>query len=456
MLDKEFQKTKHLNNRAVFGLSPGAKQSVNTFFEKREIIPIEVISKPGLSEVGMSADRNAQQKIIQAKSHDDTRKLNIAWMGRLRTTPDSFREKMVLFWHNHFACRSQRVFLAQQQNNLFRKHALGSFADLLMEVSKDPAMLQFLNNQQNRKGHPNENFAREVMELFTLGRGNYTETDIKEAARAFTGWKANKEGEFIFQTKEHDPDVKTFRGQSGNFSGEDIINRILEDKQTARFIARKLTAYLVSPLVEDKYIEDLAQSFYKSGYNIERLLRDIFSADWFFEKKFVGTHVKSPVELLIGMQQQTDSKFIDDQALIFFQRGLNQLLFFPPNVGGWPSGKDWIDSSSLAFRMVISQKIFNKQDIGFRPKDDGDVNSLREKKRKLDLSLDVNWENLATRFSGNQAQVYEKAEDFLLSNPTSPQNKELILKFSNKAKNETDLVKAIFTGIMSLPEYQLC
>ncbi len=148
-------------------------------------------------------------------------------MEKLSATDDPLTEKMVLFWHNHFACRTMVPFLAQQQNNVLRKYALGSFADMLMAVSKDPAMLQFLNNQQNKKGHPNENFAREVMELFTLGRGHYTEEDIKEAARAFTGWGFSLQGEFQFRGKQHDEGEKTFRGKTKKYSGEDIIIAIL-------------------------------------------------------------------------------------------------------------------------------------------------------------------------------------------------------------------------------------
>ncbi len=406
----------------------------------------------------MAADRKERVKEAFMKSRENMMKLNLAWMEKLRTTNDPLQEKMVLFWHNHFSCRTQLPYLAQQQNNILRKYALGSFDDMLIAVSKDPAMLQFLNNQQNRKGHPNENFAREVMELFTLGRGHYSETDIKEAARAFTGWGFNQKREFQFREKQHDDGDKTFRGQTKNFSADDIVNSILEDKQTARFITQKLVAYLVSEdYVTSDSAEELAQSFYKSGYNIGKLVKDIFLADWFYKNKFIGNRIKTPVELIIGIQHQTESKFADPQSLIFFQRALSQQLFFPPNVGGWPKGKQWIDSSSLTFRMAMPQLVFHKQETEFQAKDDGDVNSLREKKPKRDFSLDVNWNNLANHFrGGTNEEVYAKSEDYLLSKPTSTLNKELILKFANGAKSDGDLVKKIFTGIMSLPEYQLC
>src|SRR5260370_30138565 len=429
-------KTKHLCNRASFGCTPSDKgKQVKSFFVKSDSL-IDVIPKPELPDI--PSDKMKFKDVFQ-DSRENLMKLNLAWLEKLRSTEDPLREKMVLFWHNHFSFRSLIPYLAQQQNHLLRKHALGNFADMLLQISKDPAMLQFLNNQQNRKGHPNENFAREVMELFTLGRGNYTETDIKEAARAFTGWGFNAKGEYQFREKQHDFDSKTFRGQTKNFTGEDIIHSILEDKQTARFITQKIIAsFVLQENPPSVLIDDCAQSFYKSGYDIGKLMKMVLSADWFYKNEFVGNRIKTPVELIIGIQHQTMSQFADPQSLIFFQRALGQLLLFPPNVGGWPQGKQWIDSSSLTFRMAMPQLVFHKQETEFQAKNDGDVNSLREKKPKRDFSLDVSWENLANRFSGDRQYAYQKIENYLLSRPTSAQNKELILKFSNRAKSEPE------------------
>lgn len=448
-------KTKHLCNRAGFGYSfSDEKMQVKAFFADGIDPALDVIAKPELPD---NPSGKMQFKDVFQRSRENLMKLNLSWMERLRTTNDPLREKMVLFWHNHFACRTLIPYLAQQQNNILRKHALGNFADMLMEISKDPAMLQFLNNQQNRKGHPNENFAREVMELFTLGRGNYTETDIKEAARAFTGWGFNVKGEFQFREKQHDFDQKTFRGQTKNFTGEDIIHAILEDKRTASFITGKIYNYLVSQdFSADGEINELANSFYKSGYDIGRLVKNILSSDLFYKSEFVGNRIKTPIELIVGIQHQTGSHFADEQSLIFFQRALGQLLFFPPNVGGWPNGKQWIDSSSLTFRMAMPQLVFHKQETEFQAKDDGDVNSLRERKPKRDFSLNVDWKPLVTHFQGRAKSVFDQAEHLLLSRSTSLENKEAVLKLTVGAKDEADLVMRIFTGIMSLPEYQLC
>src|SRR5258708_21522973 len=236
-------KTKHLCNRASFGCTPSDKgKQVKSFFVKSDSL-IDGISKPELPDI--PSDKMKFKDIFQ-DSRENLMKLNLAWLEKLRSTEDPLREKMVLFWHNHFSCRTLIPYLAQRQNNLQRKHALGNFADMLLEISKDPAMLQFLNNQQNRKNHPNENFAREVMELFTLGRGNYSETDIKEAARAFTGWGFNAKGEYQFREKQHDFDIKTFPGQTKHFTGDDIIPTILQDTQTAKFISQKIISSFVS------------------------------------------------------------------------------------------------------------------------------------------------------------------------------------------------------------------
>ena len=170
------------------------------------------------------------RKMFMKEQRQEEKELNLTWINRMSTTDAPLQEKMTLFWHNHFACRSKNAAFAQQLNNIQRTNALGNFRTLLFQVAESPAMLQFLNNQQNQKGHPNENFAREVMELFTIGRGNYTETDVKESARSFTGYGFNKDGEFVNRRFFHDDGQKTFMGKTGNFNGEDILNALLDKK----------------------------------------------------------------------------------------------------------------------------------------------------------------------------------------------------------------------------------
>ncbi|MDB5233313.1 MAG: hypothetical protein JWR44_306, partial [Hymenobacter sp.] len=249
------------------------------------------------------ADLTPEQRKMQNQGMREAfNNMSTAWMDRMATSPAQLREKMMLFWHGHFACRVRQPDAALSLHNAMRKYALVKFPDLLLAVSREPAMLQFLNNQQNRKEHPNENFAREVMELFTLGRGNYTEQDVKEAARAFTGWGYDYQGNFKFREREHDAGPKTFLGKTGNLTGEDVLTHILEQPAAATFLTTKIYRFFVNDVPNPAHIELLAVAFRKSGYDIADLLERMFSADWFYEPANVGTHIKSPVELLAGIR----------------------------------------------------------------------------------------------------------------------------------------------------------
>ena len=191
----------------------------------------------GIEEAGRQQRKELdkdERKKIQQKNREGVRNLNTYWMHEMVNSSSQLREKAAFFFHGHFACRNLNVFYQQGLLDIIRKNALGNFGTMLKEVSKSAAMLNFLNNQQNKKDHPNENFAREVMELFTLGRGNYTETDGKEAARAFTGWGATLKGEFQFRRFQHDFGSKTVLGKTGNFEGEEVLDILLQQKQTAR------------------------------------------------------------------------------------------------------------------------------------------------------------------------------------------------------------------------------
>ena len=173
--------------------------------------------------------------MIRKQSVQDISKLNIRWLQEMTESPAQLLEKMSLFWHGHFASKTVNIIYDQALLNVIRENALGNFRDLLFEVSKTASMIQFLNNNQNKKGHPNENFARELMELFTIGRGHYTETDVKESARAFTGWGTNIQGDFIFVRRQHDDGIKTFFGKTGNLSGEDILEYSIGSKTNSCF-----------------------------------------------------------------------------------------------------------------------------------------------------------------------------------------------------------------------------
>jgi uncharacterized protein (DUF1800 family) len=404
-----------------------------------------------------------QQKQIREMSKDDLKNLNIRWLDEMVNSEAQLREKMSLFWHGHFACRVINSYYQQELLQVIRENALGNFKDLLKAVSKSASMLQFLNNQQNRKQHPNENFAREVMELFTMGRGNYTENDIKEAARAFTGWGFNMQGEFVFRKMLHDEGQKTVLGKTGNFDGDDIINLLLEQKQTARYIAKKIYRYYVNDKADEEKVEWLAGRFYQNGYDIKKLLDDIFTSDWFYSEKNIGTKIKSPVELLAGMRRLLPMELENEQAQLLFQRTLGQILFYPPNVAGWPGGKNWIDSSSLMLRLRIPQIVTLNEAMDIRPKSDDDVmmgQMMEEGIKKLkavakDATARVDWTMVNKVFEAVPRENLLQKISAVLLQTRSQVSTNILNKYLNTESRE-NFIKSAIVNIMSTPEYQLC
>ncbi|NOT76915.1 MAG: DUF1800 domain-containing protein [Cyclobacteriaceae bacterium] len=458
-------RVKHLMNRAAFGLSINrpAIDLADLNKESQKVSLLNSVPKPeidagDLQSMKDKATRKEMVKELFSKSRQELMKLNVDWVDKIIADP-SLREKMTFFWHGHFACRTLVPYFAQQQNNILRTSALGSFREMLMGISKDPAMLQFLNNQQNRKDHPNENFAREVMELFTLGRGNYTETDVKEAARAFTGWAFNVQGEFQFRQKQHDFSSKTFRGTTRNFTGEDILESILEDRKTASFITNKLYRYFISDQnAPGKIADEWSESFYKSDYNIQKLLQTMLQSDEFNNATHIGNRIKSPIDLIISLLLHTGGKFENDQSIIFLERALGQILFYPPNVSGWTSGKGWIDSTSLTFRVSLPMLLFGGSETDFEAADDGDANGLgKEATKKRRLQCNVDWTNLANQFTKSSAtETLETIQSFLLARPTTSTNQSNIARLAGSTHGDAEFVKKAFIGFMSVPEYQLC
>lgn len=326
--------------------------------------------------------------------------LNLKWIELMASTQSQLREKMALFWHGHLALRGRGVKQVENYIDTIRGYALENFGTMLHEVAKEPAMLQFLNAAQNKKESPNENFARELLELFTMGRGHYTEQDIKEAARAFTGWSVEKGESFKFRPKLHDFGEKTFLGKKGRFSGEDIINIALEQKQTARYIVSKLWKFIVSPEPDTERINELADVFYSSNYEIKPLLKKMFTSDWFYDTSVSKPIIKSPTELLVGITRQFGIKYEDPDQLLPFQRLMGQALFFPPNVSGWAGGRSWIDNTTLIVRLKLSEVLIknssletegtlelNKEDA-FKNEPDGKVNFRS-------VNCTINWKRIA-------------------------------------------------------------
>jgi Protein of unknown function (DUF1800) len=309
----------------------------------------------------------------------ETQRLGLWWANRMLTTRRPLEEKLTLFWHGHFATGENKVRdyrMMLRQNQMFRTNASGNFRELLVGLLKDPAMLVYLDNGENIKAHPNENFGRELLELFTMGVGNYSERDVREAARAFTGW-TNDVLVFKLDTEQHDAGQKTFLGRTGPLGGEDIIDIILAQPVTAEFVAAKLYRFFVREEIGGAVKIELGRTFRDSGYQLKPLLKRIFLSKDFYSGPSVATQIKSPVHLVVSTYKKlglTEVPTIPDFGRM--TASLGQSLFDPPNVAGWAGGRTWITPSTLLergnlFRAVLfpDVKNFSAPDRSMSPTD---------------------------------------------------------------------------------------
>jgi hypothetical protein len=354
------------------------------------------------------------------------------WLHTMLHSPHPLLEKVTLFWHGHFATSAAKVTsapLMARQNALLRRHALGSFRTLLVESAKDPAMLLWLDSATNHKTRPNENYAREVMELFCLGLGQYSEPDVKEAARAFTGWEVRRE-QFYFNAAQHDRGLKTVLGRQGNFEGDALIGILLDRPAAARFIVRKLFRFFVSDVAQpsDALLAPLVEEF-ASGYDIRRLLQTILASNLFFSPHAMGQKIKSPVELAIGLLHALESE-TNMVALSKSLRDLGQGLFFPPNVKGWDGGADWINSASLLGRANLVAALVAG------PERQAAIHELVERNSNGDIENQIRWLlKLLVATDVPQAAIDEL-------------NRIAMAKPSNRWSN-------VVQAIAALPEFQL-
>ncbi|HVC95305.1 MAG TPA: DUF1800 domain-containing protein [Pirellulales bacterium] len=297
-----------------------------------------------------------------AVGSDNPARLKAWWVYRMLATPDPLGERLTLMWHNHFATSNRKVqnpALMYAQNELFRRRARGSFSDLLLSVVKHPAMLLWLDAESNRKGHPNENLARELMELFTLGVGHYTEDDVKEAARALTGWTV-KNREFREAAAYHDDAEKTILGQRGSWRGDDLVAILMDEPATAMRLARRVCELLMGEgLIEDHAIAELADGLRQRkldvGWAVEKVLRSAA----FFADRNIGNRVQAPAEYIVGAVRALEivEPPPSTMGLAEWMGAMGQDLFEPPNVFGWAGGRSWINSRSLIARGNFAQRL---------------------------------------------------------------------------------------------------
>ena len=452
----------HLYWRVGFGILPkelhnlsskNKKDVVNNLLQtSKKVIPLKIDTVELDALMAVSYEKIKENiKKIQQISKQKTKDLNIAWFDRLTNSDALLGEKMTLFWANHFVCEDNNFVFTQQFHNTLRAHALGNFGDFVKAVSKEAAMTKYLNTKQNKKEKPNENFARELMELFTLGVGNYSEEDIKESARAFTGYSHDLQGEFVFRNRQHDDGIKTFFGKTGNFNGDAIIDIILENKQCAKYICGKMYRYFVNDTIDENHVNEMANVFYKD-YDIENLMRHILLSDWFYEEKNIGTKIKSPIEFLAGLRTVVPIDFKNQKQLSYIQKLLGQILLNPPNVAGWKGGRNWIDSNTIMLRLKLPSILLNNAYIS-KAKQGYSDDTLEDKKaifkkqfgKRFDTSAD--WSYFENQFKS--IDIID-LENHLLACSMN-EDASAYLKSLNKVSKQEHCVQ-----LMSLPEYQMC
>lgn len=374
-----YEMAAHLLNRAGFGGSPAAIQKLADLGQEQAVASLldyEKIYDPTRDPVWATPDPERLQKLreaIKAAKPEDAKLLQQQenklqadrmlelrgwWFNRMAKTPRPFQEKMVLFWHGHFATSIEKIrgapnstYLMWRQNELFRRLATDNWLRLLIETGKDPAMLLWLDQAESRKEHPNENFAREVMELFALGEGHYTEHDITEAARALTGWSYDRqEQKFIYRPAFHDTGTKTVLGLTGNLEGEDFLAQIVKQPQAAKFITGKLWNFFAGQFPSARLNDALATTFREYGNDFKPFLYVMFRSEEFYGDDIVRNEVKSPVQWLVGSARMLESDLPPPFICSAITRSLGQDLFAPPNVKGWDGGTAWITTNTLLER----------------------------------------------------------------------------------------------------------
>ncbi len=395
----------------------------------------------------------------QVQDRQDVQYLIQWWLGQMLITPRPLEEKLTLLWHGHFASRYRNVrdaYLMQQQNHFLRKHANGSFADLAHGIIRNPAMIKFLNNNTNKKQKPNENLARELMELFTLGEGHYTEQDIKQGAKALTGYTL-KDNDFKFNKKQHDQGKKTILGQTGQFDGDDFVDILLQRDDCPRFVAYKIYKHFVAD-VDDQtngeqtqamtVINALAQLIRQHDYQLKPVLMTLFQSQHFYDTTIIGNKIKSPTQLMVGTVRMLNTPTRDISIITGANTMMGQTLFNPPSVAGWDGGQAWINTSTLYVRQNVATYFIT----GKLPFEDDWT------------SDDVNYDPmfLLDDLEGSRTiqAVVDHLLDLLLASDVHPQRREsLIAAMQEHVDSTVDdpvVVIALLLLITVMPEYQLC
>jgi uncharacterized protein (DUF1800 family) len=365
------------------------------------------------------------------------RQLSVGWLHRMLNTPAPLVEKMTLFWHGHFATGADKVndiYAMHQQNETLRKYALGSFPSMVHDISKDPAMLIYLDSAYNRKAHPNENFARELMELFCMGEGNYTEKDVQELARCFTGWEVRRL-QFRFNRFQHDTEKKTLLGTENLESGEEAIDVVLKHDATPKFIIKKLFKFFIAdePAPSDALIQPLVEQFRKDQLQIAPVLRRMLGSNLMFSDHCRNRRIRSPIEWMLGWLKSLEVSG-NMQTLAEGLTEMGQSLYFPPNVKGWDGGRAWINSSTLVARANAVHRMIH------------DGNTRYDKKSLLEYAK-------AAQIDKPERWLDHLIETNLTTAITQPQREDLLESVKNYSSEQA--LKEIVCRIATWPQTHL-
>jgi len=475
----------HLLNRAGFGgppqqiekLAAQSHEEAVAHFVDYEKIPDSTAAPewakpdPDRRKTFMEArnlpeqERRRKLQEIQRADRQHMIELRGWWLRRMADGPRPLQEKMVLFWHGHFATSVEKVreaYLMWRQNDMFRRLGTGDWLELLVEVAKDPAMLIWLDQAQSRKEHPNENFAREVMELFALGEGHYTEKDITEAARALTGWSYDRlDQRFMERPMAHDRGQKTIFGRTGNFDGKDFLQMVVEQPQSARFITAKLWNFFAGEPPSEQLNDALAAEFKNGGNQFKPVLRAMFLSEAFYAPSIVRNQVKSPVQWLVGSVRVLERELPPPLVCFGLTRNLGQDLFAPPNVKGWDGGLSWITTNNLLARYNDAATLVHGDaapaSAGIMPVNNPNAQMLAERRMR---GLRIGGVDAKKIVPENDRTDKEKLmaalERRLIQDKLKPKQQQVLRDYldSRNALDDATVLNAIRL-VMSTPEYQL-
>jgi uncharacterized protein (DUF1800 family) len=442
---------RHLLARCLFGYTRAnlskalSYASVDDFVSKELLADLAQPAPPNtwVTETPVANDPNTGTRYAE---------LATWWLKQMLTESTSMREKMVLFWHNHFVSDREKVNYPQhmyQQNALFRTYAFGDFRQFTKAVTINPAMLIYLDGRQNNKNAPNENYGRELMELFTLGIGNYTETDVKQAALSLTGWSVSGLNSVFNKNNFADKD-KTFLGKTGNFTYTDIVDIILTKDAAAEFVCRKLYKEFIFYKPNEAFVKQMADVFRKANYSIKAALQYMLTSDEFFKLEYRGAKIKNPVELSVGSLKFLNISNPDFSYVADTSRTLQQFLFYPPNVAGWPGQREWISSNTYPARGGFSDSLVNGR------KSNG--GNLSFKVVPLDYARSYKSSEDAPQF------VKDVINLMLVVSPTATKEKLLldtlldgtiVANWSTNTPMADLRIQKFLKAVMRLPEYQL-